>query len=70
MAISALADKFWSLTDGPNSNGGICRNIIPIATIYEGALLALETYMAETGFKSGLSTLHKDIFWELEELLA
>ncbi|MEW6327652.1 MAG: hypothetical protein AB1487_08685 [Thermodesulfobacteriota bacterium] len=70
MAISALADKFWSLTDGLNSNCVICQNIRPIATIYEGALLALETYMAETGFNPDLLTLHKDIFWELENLLA
>lgn len=70
MAVSALADKFRSLADGLNSNGGGCQNIRPIATIYEKALLALETYMSEAGFRPGLLTLHKDIFRELENLLA
>jgi glycosyltransferase involved in cell wall biosynthesis len=70
MAISALADKFRSLTDGLNSNGGVCRNIRPIATIYEEALLVLEEYITATGFKPGLLTLLKEIFGELEDLLA
>ncbi|TSA13165.1 MAG: hypothetical protein D4R73_01160 [Deltaproteobacteria bacterium] len=70
MAISALADKFRSLTDGLNSNGGVCRNIRPIATIYEEALLVLEEYISATGFKPGLLTLLKEIFGELEDLLA
>ncbi|MDP2992933.1 MAG: hypothetical protein Q8N82_06180, partial [Deltaproteobacteria bacterium] len=70
MAISALADKFRSLTDGLNSNGGVCQNIRPIATIYEEALLVLEEYITATGFKPGLLTLLKEIFWELEDLLA
>ncbi|MDI6789297.1 MAG: hypothetical protein QME44_01220 [Thermodesulfobacteriota bacterium] len=69
MAISALADKFRSLTDGLNSNGGVCRNIRPIATIYEEALLVLEEYITATGFKPGLLTLLKEIFGELEDLL-
>lgn len=69
MAIYALADKFWSLTDGLNSNSGIRQNIRPIASIYEEALLALEEYITATGFKPGLLTLLKEIFLELEDLL-